>query len=138
MSKEPTQKQKDFSNGTAYEDLACPECGSPMEIVFSNRFRYRNGTPRIFYRCYKHPECKGSHGAHPNGAPLGKPANKETRDLRRKLHEQLDKKFPWKFKRGRIQTGSWLKKNNFGDGHVAHMNADECRSALQILRDDVK
>jgi len=109
-----------------------------MEIVFSGRFRYRNGDRRLFYRCYRFPECDGTHGAHPNGAPLGKPANKETRALRREVHAELDKRFPWKSKTGRIKTGAWLRRNGFGDGHVAYMDAEACKSALKILRDDVK
>lgn len=128
----------DFSNGTAYQDLACPECGSPMELAFSDRFRYRNGSRRLFYRCYRFPECSGTHGAHPNGAPLGKPADKATRSLRVAVHEELDKRFPWKTKRGRIETSRWLEKNGFGSGHVSMMDAGECENALKILRGEVK
>lgn len=124
---------ENHSTGTAYQDLLCPECGAPMEITFSNKYRYRNGSRRLFYRCYKFPECSGSHGAHPNGAPLGKPANKETRLLRREVHEKLNQLFPWKKKIGRIKTERWLKEKGFGEGHVAMMGPEECRAALKIL-----
>lgn len=125
--------ENDHSTGTKYEDLACPECGSPMELAFSDRFRYRDGRRRPFYRCYKWPECTGYHGAHPNGAPLGKPANKETRTLRSQVHAELNKLFPWKTKKGRRATNRWLLEHNFGDGHVGAMDAVECRTALSIL-----
>lgn len=105
-----------------------------MELVFHQTWKYRNGSRRIFYRCYKYPECSGFHGAHPNGAPLGKPGNKETRDLRKQVHAALDKVFPWKTKKGRKATNRWLKKNGFGEGHVANMEAKELRKALREIK----
>lgn len=123
---------------TKHTDLECPECGSPMELCFSGKYRYKNGQRRPYYRCYKYPECSGSHGAHPDGTPLGKPATKETRMLRSELHAELDKKYPWNTKRGKMKTALWLRGNGFGEGHVSHMDAEQCKTALAILRDDVK
>lgn len=132
------QKHKNYSDGIEHVDLSCPECGSPMELVWSDRYRYKDGKRRPFYRCYRSPECNGSHGAHPNGAPLGRPAGKDTRALRMKVHAELNKIFPWKKKTGKIKTSAWLKKRGFGDGHVANMSAGECRDALIILKKIVK
>lgn len=130
--------KKNYSEGNEHVDLACPECGAPMELVWSDRYRYKDGRRRPFYRCYKSPECTGTHGAHPNGAPLGRPANKETRVLRMKVHAELDKIFPWKKKIGKVKTHRWLLERDFGGGHVANMSATECRDALIILKKKVK
>ena len=56
------------------EALACPECAAPMELRPS-RFGQ-------FYGCTRWPACDGTHGAHPNGSPLGTPANRATKDAR--------------------------------------------------------
>lgn len=123
-----------YHEGIAHQDLACPECGSPMELAFSDRFFYRkSGQRRPYYRCYKYPECKGTHGAHPNGAPLGKPATHEVRQLRIRVHAALDRIYPWKTKKGRRATNKWLLEHGLGEGHVANMGAEECKRALEIL-----
>lgn len=49
-------------------DLVCPECGALM--------RLRKSRFGLFYGCTRYPYCKASHGAHPDGAPLGVPVNK--------------------------------------------------------------
>lgn len=123
----------DHPLATEYEDLACPECGSPMELCFSWKHRLKTGRRRPFYRCVNYPECPGTHGAHPNGAPLGIPGDTETKKLRTILHEELAKKWPRNKKWAREATCFWLKENGFNDGHIGKMSAEECRSALKML-----
>ena len=115
-----------------HQDLACPECSAPMELVWSSSFRLKSGARKPLYRCYKWPECSGTHWAHPNGAPMGIPANKETRVLRQKVHAELNEIFPWKKKRAREATYTWLESHGFG--HIGSMSADDCRKVLEILR----
>ena len=50
-------------------------------------------TKAPFWACTRYPECKGAHGAHPNGKPLGTPANEETKQLRQIAHTYLDAQF---------------------------------------------
>lgn len=66
-------------------DLSCPEAGCPgmMELRTS-----RYGP---FYGCSRWPDCDATHGAHPNGAPLGIPADSETKEARIMAHEQFDR-----------------------------------------------
>ena len=42
----------------------------------------RNSRFGNFYGCSRYPVCQNTHGAHPDGTPLGKPANKATREAR--------------------------------------------------------
>lgn len=120
----------------AYQDLKCPECGSPMELAFSDRFRYKDGSRRPYYRCFKYPECKGTHGAHPNGAPLGFPADARTKKLRISVHELLDRKIgDRRIKRNRRRQMYFLQGLGTS-GHVSQMNAAECEKVIAFFKSD--
>lgn len=71
------------------EELICPECAAPMVLRHSKAFS-KNGSLRPFYGCSRFPNCKATHGAHPNGKPLGVPANRETKQWRIKAHDVFD------------------------------------------------
>ena len=64
--------------------IQCAECGS--EMVLRKSLKYKSP----FYGCSRFPECRGTHGAHPDGRPLGVPANKETKEWRIKAHDAFD------------------------------------------------
>jgi len=72
------------------EKLKCPECEAPMKLHETNKYKYGSGNLRKFYGCTRWPQCKGTHGAHPDGSPLGIPARKETKDARVRAHEVFD------------------------------------------------
>jgi len=63
-------------------DLQCPECQAPLVL--------RPSKYGLFYGCSTYPKCRSAHGAHPNGAPLGVPANKEVKDARVRAHASFD------------------------------------------------
>lgn len=65
-------------------DLQCPECGAPM------RLRMPSGFGNVWYGCSTFPKCRGSHGAHPDGTPLGVPANAATKKARIEAHAWFD------------------------------------------------
>lgn len=92
--------------------VVCGECGSPMELRFSGKYE------RKFWGCTKFPKCKGTHGAHPDGRPLGVPANKETKNARIVAHDAFDEL--WKL-RGwdRNAAYKWLRE-------VLCMTKEEC------------
>jgi len=101
-----------------------------MELHFSP-VRLKSGRRKPFYRCVNFPECDAAHGAHPDGAPMGIPADRETRKLRIEAHKALDRVFPFKKKWGREETYRWLGENGFG--HIASMNAEECREIIEKI-----
>jgi ssDNA-binding Zn-finger/Zn-ribbon topoisomerase 1 len=43
-----------------------------------------------FYGCEHYPRCRSTHGAHPNGMPLGTPADVETKAARMVAHTAFD------------------------------------------------
>lgn len=64
--------------------VICGECGAEMELRQSPKY------PAPFWGCTKFPVCRGSHGAHPDGRPLGIPANRATKDKRIEAHKVFD------------------------------------------------
>lgn len=63
--------------------VTCADCGAPMVL--------RPSKYGQFYGCSTFPACRGTHGAHPDGRPLGKPATLETKRARMEAHQQFDK-----------------------------------------------
>lgn len=63
--------------------MRCPECQGPMKL--------RPGKFGQFYACLRYPDCKGAHGAHPNGEPKGFPGNAATRAARILAHAAFDR-----------------------------------------------
>ena len=91
--------------------LACPECGSPMEL------RQGKIGNRHYYACMRYPECKGAHGAHRDGTPLGIPADGATKAMRIAAHEVFDAL--WKDGRmTRSEAYAWM-------GEVMGLGPDE-------------
>ena len=99
-------------------------CGSEM-ILRSSKYGK-------FWGCIRFPECRNTHGAHPNGKPLGIPADKETRELRIIVHALLDEKFNYKTKNGRKAMYKWLKENT-ALGHISMTMKDELIRIMNIL-----
>jgi hypothetical protein len=69
----------------AIANLPCPDCATFMELRASP---YKGSG--VYYRC-PDPDCgRGTHGAHPDGGPLGVPASEPTKQARIRAHEAFD------------------------------------------------
>lgn len=85
-----------------------------------------------FWGCTTFPKCRGSHGAHEDGRPLGVPANKETKRLRVKAHEVFDK--IWKS--GEMTRGDayiWMQQVlelKPEEAHIGRFSAEDCRRLI--------
>jgi ssDNA-binding Zn-finger/Zn-ribbon topoisomerase 1 len=115
--------------------LNCPDCGNKMEL---RRSKFSNG---YWYACAFYPQCKGSHGPHPDGRPLGKPADRETKQLRIKAHDLLDPIYECYPKgkpqrRARWRAYMWVA---FAMGlsmqraHIGEFNAEQCRRLITLI-----
>lgn len=113
-------------------DLICPECGSPMVLRTTEKFRYGDGKPRKFYGCSRWPKCQATHGAHPNGAPLGIPADKETKEWRIKAHDAFDNW--WEENALCRSEGYALLAKHFGvkEIHIGELNIEGCRKVIDF------
>lgn len=119
--------------------LVCPECGALMTLRRTLKYRWKSGEGRLFYGCSAWPKCNGTHGAHPDGRPLGVPATGETKAARHALHEQFDALLiekGWNKKQGY----NWLgQKLGMKDGaeikakcHIAMFDVETCERARQM------
>jgi len=98
----------------------------------------------ISYRCAKGWNvCKGSHGAHPNGSPMGIPAKYKIRKLRTEAHETFDRLWK-KDSRGnsimsRSEAYAWMRKAlelDKAEGHISRFDANQCRKLMQKFQED--
>jgi len=108
--------------------MNCPECDSIMIL--------KNSKYGKFYGCSKYPLCKGTHGAHPDGRPLGIPANKETKLLRTEAHKLLGEMFgDWNTitKKQKAKMYDWLKENT-SMGHISMLMKDELVELIEELK----
>jgi ssDNA-binding Zn-finger/Zn-ribbon topoisomerase 1 len=76
-------------NATAH-DVICPDCGAPMVLRSTSKITYRDGKPSRFWGCSMYPRCKATHGAHPDGKPLGIPGDRQTKLARIRCHDAFD------------------------------------------------
>ncbi len=107
----------------------CPECGARMALKES-----KHG---YFYGCSKwfETKCSGSHGAHPNGKPLGIPANKATKLKRIITHGFFDKLWVGQ-PITRDQAYRWLQKEmrmTEQECHIGRFNMDECDMVIYLV-----
>lgn len=100
-----------------------------MLLRQTKKFTYGDGTPRKFYGCSNFPKCKLTHGAHPDGRPLGFPATQEVKDLRHELHLLAASVWDWNDRAQKAKMYQWIKKNS-KVGHIAEMDLEE----LHIVR----
>lgn len=102
-----------------------------MRLRITTKYQYGNGKNKRFYQCKQWPECRGTHGAHPNGTPMGTPASKILREYRQKMHELIDEVIP-----DRASQYAWLKK--YGPKqHIGEMTIDDI-SRLYIALIELK
>lgn len=111
----------------------CPDCAVPM--------RLREGEFGPFYGCPRWPGCKNTHGCHPDGRPLGKPAGAAVRAARTEVHVAFDAL--WKgcprydsLPKPRELAYRWLAHAMGLPPSAAHIGAfdsDQCALALSVL-----
>lgn len=115
--------------------LSCPDCGGGMRLVPAGKFG-------PFYSCTNWPSCSGAHGMHPDGRPLGKPANAETRAARMRAHATFDRLWqnaPSK-RRGRKRRRMYALLREFlgmtwDECHIANFDLETCNRVRQWAED---
>lgn len=114
--------------------VQCPICKEAMILRSTSRFTYPNGQGRLFWGCTRYPKCKATHGAHPDGTPLGIPADQETKQWRVKAHESFDKL--WKqHDLTRKQSYVVLQKimgMNEKEAHIARFDIAQCKRLIAL------
>ena len=114
-------------------DLVCPECGEPMWL----RPAFRGSG--VFYRCstWLDKSCPGTHGAHPDGRPLGVPATRKTKDARMAAHHVFD--HLWKTKwMSRGAAYRWMQKAlgmTADEAHIGRFDRAQCKALVVAFRE---
>lgn len=107
--------------------LTCPDCGDSMAIMKDKSF--------IGYRC-RSLDCRGSHAAHPDGRPVGTPADARTRRARVEAHEAFDR--VWKYGRmSRDQAYLWMQESlgiKSSKCHIGSFDVATCRKLVQTVK----
>jgi len=104
--------------------MKCPECDGIMIL--------RESKYGKFYGCSHFPRCKATHGAHPDGSPLGIPGDKETKLARMEAHSKFDKMFIG----DRNKRYKWLREAMNMDSkkaHIAMFNKQQCEELLSKI-----
>lgn len=118
----------------ARDNLKCADCGALMGIRSSKKY------PNPFYGCSKFPECRGTHGAYPDGRPLGRPANKATKLARMRAHAVFD--LIWqepKHDHTRSQAYAWMSMKLLlqkGCAHIALFDLKQCEQLIEAVKQD--
>lgn len=104
-------------------------CGAPMRMTYSTKFK---DSP-WFYGCSTFPKCRQTHGCHQaTGKPLGRPADKETKNWRMKAHDAFDTL--WQKKgMGRAQAYKWMRRMldlSEEEAHIGMMNIETCQRLI--------
>lgn len=111
--------------------LMCPECGGKM--------RLRNSRYGKFYGCENWPKCQATHGAHPDGQPLGKPADQETKKARIRAHAAFDK--TWNgvsVKNARNRAYKFLANQmelTADQCHIGMFTKQQCEQVVKLCKD---
>lgn len=109
----------------------CPDCGAPMMLRETERFKTKTGSPRKFYGCSRFPKCMATHGAHPDGRPLGVPGNAETKAARGRAHAAFDA--IWQDGRlTRHAAYAWLAAKLGGESHMGAMGVEQCERVVML------
>lgn len=118
------QRNKKTSKDATEHPVTCPDCGAPM--------RLRESKHGYFYGCSNFPRCKTAHGAHPDGKPLGVPADHATRQMRIKAHRAFDEIWRDHQLLTRGAAYRWLSKRMGVEAHMGAMNIEQCEHVINL------
>ena len=107
----------------------CPDCGNPMRLMGSMW--------GLNWHCTG-DECRTTHGAHPDGSPVGSPADSRTRRARARAHDAFDRL--WEHgPMNRSQAYAWMART-LGVGrrsaHIGSLDAGSCECLVAAVRSE--
>lgn len=122
---------------TVLPKVICPTCGAKMELRITTKFRYGNNDPRKFWGCSRYPKCKSTHGAHPDGRPLGTPANVKTKEARMRAHVEFDRL--WKGGAMTRTEAYVVMREVMGitqeEAHIGKFTTEQCEQLIARLKE---
>lgn len=87
----------------------------------------------LFWGCSRYPACRGKHGAHPDGRPLGTPATLEVRQARMAAHAAFDPLWQGGGMR-RPDAYRWLTRamGRKEQVHIGEFGLEECAEVVRL------
>lgn len=119
-----------------FPPIACPECGAAMVLKRAGAARAWAKRHPYFWGCSAYPACRSTHGAHPDGRPLGIPADRETKAARIAVHAAFDPLWRAGGPLRRGEAYEWLRLRlglTHDECHVGRFDLLTCRRALAVL-----
>jgi len=126
-------KRQKMTDKIKFHRVICPTCKTEMDL--------KQGKFGWFYGCPNWPDCDIAHCCHQPGTstpgkPLGRPADKATREKRHEAHRVFD--LLWKEKHMRRRDAyAWLREQlgiSKWKCHIGRMNLARCEQVIQICR----
>lgn len=114
--------------------LPCPNCDPSLCAVMVLRHRRSDGAP--FWGCNQFPRCKATHGAHPDGKPLGTPGTPEVKAARRRAHDAFDRLWNEGGMR-RAGAYAWLAQAmglTSEQGHIGAFDVEQCERVIELSK----
>lgn len=131
-NRQPSNRSPKLLQRPQNHQVPCPNCGQLMNLRTDSQFKNK-----LWYACPNWPDCRGCHGAHPDGKPLGIPADKETKDWRIKAHEAFDEL--WKSgQQTRPDTYRWLAKSleiPLEKCHISSFDSKTCQKVVELCNE---
>ena len=111
------------------KNVMCPYCLIDCNWVENKEIYGKNYGKS--YMCWLCEKCEAYVGCHNNSKkPLGTPANKELRELRKKCHSLIDPL--WRdYSKGRNKVYIELKKNT-GISHIGESSIEDCKKIIEV------
>lgn len=101
-----------------FPPLFCPDWDCGGELLL------HKSPLGLFYRCSRYPACRATHQAHPDGKPVGSPADLSTRKLRFALHKLCQQIWNYEMLVERRRMYAWLEENSLSH-HIGRMEREE-------------
>lgn len=115
------------------EGLICAECQAPLILA-----KDKHGIRYIPASICNRSSCAGSVGAHPNGKPLGFPADNRTKTARSNAHEEFDR--IWKTGiMSRTSAYAWMSEKlglTPRTAHIGEFDAETCEKLRRVVREE--
>lgn len=103
--------------------IVCADCGHGMVL--------RRSAHGPFYGCSRFPDCRATHGAHPDGQPLGVPGTRATKDARISAHAVFDRLWE-NGQMSRSQAYAWMRDAT-GFSHIARLDESQCAELIRAI-----
>lgn len=118
--------------------MKCPYDNGEMELVDSAKI-YGGKSYGMIWLCENYPICDAFVGCHKGmNKPLGNPARKELRELRKRAHKNFDK--TWRdglhTRKESYKMLSELLNINLDDAHISMLSEEQCKTVIKYFNSE--